>query len=100
MTTTINTNFGSWIAVAGFYLNNAMTNFALPEDGGCLANSPAGNKRPETAMAPVVGTEPGAWFSLGRSERSPTMRRTGSGSSLISVGAAMMSDSVARPASW
>ena len=57
MTTTINTNFGSWIAVSGFFLNNAMTNFALPEDGSCLANSPAGEKRPETAMAPVIGME-------------------------------------------
>src|SRR5258707_159564 len=38
--------------------------------------------------------------TLGRSDRSPIMRFVGGGSSLIRVGAAMMSDSVARPGSW
>src|ERR1700722_7112119 len=38
--------------------------------------------------------------TLGRSDRSPIRRFIGNGSSLISVGAAMMSDWVARPGSW
>src|ERR1700723_1290611 len=38
--------------------------------------------------------------TLGRSDKSPTRRFTGNGSSLIRVGAAMMSDWVARPGSW
>src|SRR5579862_4936253 len=38
--------------------------------------------------------------TLGRSDKSPISRFIGSGSSLIRVGAAMMSDSVARPGSW
>src|SRR5262249_60289579 len=48
MTTTINVNFGSWLTVDGFFLNNAMTNFT------CAANAPAGSKRPETSMVPVI----------------------------------------------
>ena len=54
MTTTVNTNFGAWITVDGFILNDALTNFAAPEEGVCAANGPAGGKRPETAMAPVI----------------------------------------------
>lgn len=57
MTTTINVNFGSWLTVDGFFLNDAMTNFALATDGGCSTNAPAGSKRPETAMAPVIATD-------------------------------------------
>jgi gamma-glutamyltranspeptidase/glutathione hydrolase len=34
-----------------------MTNFADASSGGCAANAPAGNKRPETAMAPVIATD-------------------------------------------
>jgi gamma-glutamyltranspeptidase/glutathione hydrolase len=56
MTTTININFGSWITVGGFFLNDAMTNFARPGSGGCTANAPAGNKRAATSMAPVIAT--------------------------------------------
>jgi gamma-glutamyltranspeptidase/glutathione hydrolase len=57
MTTTINVNFGSWLTVDGFFLNNAMTNFALPADGRCPANAPAGARRPVTAMAPIIGMD-------------------------------------------
>ena len=56
MTTTINVNFGAWLTVGGFFLNDAMTNFAMPSAGGCAANAPAGSKRPETSMAPVIAT--------------------------------------------
>ena len=59
MTTTININFGSWIEVGGFFLNDAMTNFSLPADGTCPANAPGPDKRPETSMAPIIGVEPG-----------------------------------------
>jgi gamma-glutamyltranspeptidase/glutathione hydrolase len=57
MTTTINVNFGAWIVVDGFFLNDAMTNFAFPADGGCPANAPGGAKRAETAMAPVIALD-------------------------------------------
>jgi gamma-glutamyltranspeptidase/glutathione hydrolase len=57
MTTTINVNFGAWLTVAGFFLNDAMTNFAPPSSVGCSANAPAGGKRAETAMAPVMATD-------------------------------------------
>jgi gamma-glutamyltranspeptidase/glutathione hydrolase len=57
MTTTINVNFGSWLTVDGFFLNNAMTNFALPADGHCPTNAPAGARRPVTAMTPIIGTD-------------------------------------------
>jgi gamma-glutamyltranspeptidase / glutathione hydrolase len=48
MTTTINVNFGAWLAVGGYFLNDAMTNF------NCATNRPASNKRPETSMVPVI----------------------------------------------
>lgn len=68
MTTTINVNFGAWLTVGGFFLNNAMTNFARVADGDCRANTPAGDKRPETAMAPVIATNPtGAVVLIGGS---------------------------------
>jgi gamma-glutamyltranspeptidase/glutathione hydrolase len=54
MTTTINVNFGAWATVGGFFLNDAMTNFAAASDQGCSVNAPTASKRPETAMAPVV----------------------------------------------
>jgi gamma-glutamyltranspeptidase/glutathione hydrolase len=57
MTTTINVNFGSWIEVKGFFLNDAMTNFAFESDSGCAANRGAPNKRAETAMAPIIGMD-------------------------------------------
>jgi gamma-glutamyltranspeptidase/glutathione hydrolase len=60
MTTTINVNFGAWVTVGGFFLNDAMTNFARPSAADCPANAPAGGKRPVTAMAPVIGISPNA----------------------------------------
>jgi gamma-glutamyltranspeptidase/glutathione hydrolase len=56
MTTTINVNFGSWLEVGGFFLNDALSNFTQPSDSPCASNDPAGNKRPETSMAPVLAT--------------------------------------------
>jgi len=57
MTTTINVNFGAWLTVGGFFLNDAMTNFSAASSGDCAANAPAGGKRPVTAMAPVIATD-------------------------------------------
>jgi gamma-glutamyltranspeptidase/glutathione hydrolase len=51
MTTTINVNFGAWLPVRGFFLNDALTNFT------CAANRPAANKRPETSMVPVIAMD-------------------------------------------
>ena len=39
-TTTVNVNFGAWVTVGGFVLNDALTNFARPADGGCPAQTP------------------------------------------------------------
>jgi gamma-glutamyltranspeptidase/glutathione hydrolase len=68
MTTTINVNFGSWLTVGGFFLNDAMTNFSPASSGHCSANAPAGGKRPDTAMAPVIALDTrGAVVLLGGS---------------------------------
>ncbi|WP_374444167.1 gamma-glutamyltransferase family protein [Stella sp.] len=56
MTTTINLYFGSGIAVGGFFLNNALTNFAsqAERDGRPAVNRMAAGKRPYTSMAPTI----------------------------------------------
>ena len=57
MTTTINSNFGSRLSAAGFFLNNAMTNFArVPQAAGrrASANAMAPGKRPMTSFAPSI----------------------------------------------
>jgi gamma-glutamyltranspeptidase/glutathione hydrolase len=64
MTSTINVNFGAWLTVGGFFLNDAMTNFASASSGRCSANAPAGGKRPETAMAPVIALNSGGSVTL------------------------------------
>jgi gamma-glutamyltranspeptidase/glutathione hydrolase len=64
MTTTINVNFGSWVTLGGFFLNDAMTNFARPGSGGCTANGAARNKRAETSMAPVMAVSTNASVDL------------------------------------
>ncbi len=56
ITTTINQNFGARIAVDGFYLNNALTNFAAnprPNRPGAR-NAMAPGKRPRTSIAPCI----------------------------------------------
>ncbi|MGE0714694.1 MAG: gamma-glutamyltransferase family protein [Alphaproteobacteria bacterium] len=60
MTTTIGNYFGSGVAVSGFFLNGAATNFAtLPErDGKPALNRMAPDKRPYTSMAPSIVFEP------------------------------------------
>ena len=55
VTTTINLNFGSWLMVDGFVLNDALTNFAAaPPPGATRANQMAPNKRPVTSMTPTI----------------------------------------------
>ncbi|MDQ2928431.1 MAG: gamma-glutamyltransferase [Pseudomonadota bacterium] len=54
-TTTINLNFGSWLMVDGFVLNDALTNFsAAPPAGQTRANQMAPGKRPVTSMTPTI----------------------------------------------
>jgi len=57
MTTTIEAAFGSRIWVAGFLLNNELTDFSFrPADaqGRPIANRIAGGKRPRSSMAPTI----------------------------------------------
>ena len=57
MTTTINQNFGSRVSAAGFYLNNALTNFArVPQASGRRrsVNAMEPGKRPITSFAPSI----------------------------------------------
>jgi len=70
MTTTIESAFGSRLWVAGFFLNNELTDFAFrPVDakGRPLANAVAPGKRPRSSMAPtIVFDEAGRpWAALG-----------------------------------
>lgn len=54
MTTTVNLNWGSYAAVDGLVLNNAMTNFSRAGGPGVAApNAMAPGKRPVTSMAPL-----------------------------------------------
>ncbi|MGD9913655.1 MAG: gamma-glutamyltransferase [Rhizobiaceae bacterium] len=56
MTTTIETAFGSHQMVAGFLLNNQLTDFSFaPErDGQAVANRVEPRKRPRSSMAPTI----------------------------------------------
>jgi gamma-glutamyltranspeptidase/glutathione hydrolase len=56
MTTTVESVFGSGRTVAGFMLNNQLTDFSsLPDDAhGPVANAVQGGKRPRSSMAPVI----------------------------------------------
>ena len=56
MTTTIESVFGSGRAVAGFVLNNQLTDFSFAptDEGQPVANAVHGGKRPRSSMAPVI----------------------------------------------
>ncbi|MGH8205000.1 MAG: gamma-glutamyltransferase family protein [Steroidobacteraceae bacterium] len=56
MTTTVESLFGSGRAVAGFMLNNQLTDFSFrpTAEGAPVANAVAGGKRPRSSMAPVI----------------------------------------------
>jgi len=59
MTTTVNQNFGARIAVGGFYLNNALTNFALDpiRHGKRVPNAMGPGKRPRTSIGPMIAMD-------------------------------------------
>ena len=56
MTTTIENGFGSRLMVAGFLLNNELTDFSfIPARGGYpVANRVEGGKRPRSSMSPTI----------------------------------------------
>lgn len=56
VTTTIESSFGSGLAVDGIFLNNELTDFDIvPEkDGYLVANRVEGGKRPRSSMAPSI----------------------------------------------
>jgi gamma-glutamyltranspeptidase/glutathione hydrolase len=57
MTTTIEGAFGSGIFVAGFLLNNQLTDFSFSpadKDGTAIANRVEAGKRPRSSMAPTI----------------------------------------------
>jgi gamma-glutamyltranspeptidase/glutathione hydrolase len=57
MTTTVESVFGSGRMVAGFFLNNQLTDFSFSpreKDGATSANAVAPGKRPRSSMAPAV----------------------------------------------
>ena len=57
MTTTVESLFGSGRMVAGFFLNNQLTDFSfepLRSDGQPAANAVAAGKRPRSSMTPVI----------------------------------------------
>jgi gamma-glutamyltranspeptidase/glutathione hydrolase len=62
MTTTIENAFGSRLMVAGFLLNNELTDFSFSshEGGVPIANAAAPGKRPRSSMAPTIVMKDGA----------------------------------------
>ena len=57
MTTTVESVFGDGRMVAGFFLNNQLTDFSFSpkeSDGAPAANAVAGGKRPRSSMAPAI----------------------------------------------
>src|SRR5690606_31691430 len=56
MTSSIENVFGSGLMVAGFMLNNQLTDFSLSaqQDGYLVANRVQGGKRPRSSMAPMM----------------------------------------------
>jgi gamma-glutamyltranspeptidase/glutathione hydrolase len=60
MTTTVESLFGTGRMVEGFFLNNQLTDFSFSPTtpaGVPLANAVAAEKRPRSAMAPVIVTD-------------------------------------------
>jgi gamma-glutamyltranspeptidase/glutathione hydrolase len=57
MTTTVESVFGSGRTVAGFVLNNQLTDFSfkpMDDNGKPVANRVQGGKRPRSSMAPII----------------------------------------------
>ncbi len=64
MTMSIQASFGAQIRVAGFVLNNELTDFSweAERDGLPIANAPAPGKRPLSAMSPSIVFDPNGKF--------------------------------------
>ncbi len=69
MTTTIEFAFGSEMMANGFFLNNELTDFSFEpmRDGKPVANAPAPDKRPMSAMSPTIVFKPNGkfWIATG-----------------------------------
>ncbi len=61
ITTTIESGFGSRVMVAGFLLNNELTDFDFQptREGRSVANRVEGGKRPRSSMSPTIVMEQG-----------------------------------------
>jgi gamma-glutamyltranspeptidase/glutathione hydrolase len=67
MTTTVEAPFGSERMVAGFMLNNQLTDFsfsAKDTNGNLIANRPEGGKRPRSSMSPHIAFDQDGQFSF------------------------------------
>lgn len=67
MTSSVENAFGSRIMVAGFMLNNQLTDFSFAptdEDGRVVANAVAPGKRPRSSMSPTIVLNPDGGFRL------------------------------------
>jgi len=67
MTTTVEAPFGSERMVAGFMLNNQLTDFSFrvkDTDGNLIANRPQAGKRPRSSMSPHIVFDAGGQFAF------------------------------------
>lgn len=67
MTTTVEAPFGSERMVAGFMLNNQLTDFSFNSkdtEGNLIANRPQGSKRPRSSMSPHIVFDADGVFSF------------------------------------
>jgi gamma-glutamyltranspeptidase/glutathione hydrolase len=69
MTMTIESAFGDYLMANGFFLNNELTDFSFDPvlNGKPVANAPAPDKRPLSAMAPTIvfGRDGKFWIATG-----------------------------------
>ncbi|WP_394762287.1 gamma-glutamyltransferase family protein [Phenylobacterium sp.] len=68
MTTTVESIFGDGKMVAGFFLNNQLTDFSFTpkdQDGAPAANAVAGGKRPRSSMSPAIVLDRQGRFVVG-----------------------------------
>jgi gamma-glutamyltranspeptidase/glutathione hydrolase len=66
MTMTVEFVFGSEVMANGFFLNNELTDFSFDpvRDGKPVANAPAPDKRPMSAMSPTIVFGPDGKFAI------------------------------------
>lgn len=63
VTTSVEAAFGSFHMVGGFFLNNELSDFSLPDEGEAV-NEIAPGKRPRSAMAPTMLFKDGELWGL------------------------------------